>query len=109
MKVLNCMIHFYILYHKYCTFCPFNRIFPQISAVKTIYHSTHNNKWNLSVVRASLNVSARVAKSSIYYYEHHNYDNYERNCNINNKQYTLSESYTASVIRTSDSVGASFV
>ena len=27
----------------------------------------HNNKWNFFVVRASLNLIARVAKSSIYY------------------------------------------
>ena len=30
-------------------------------------HSTHNNKWNFLVVRASLNHSVRVTKSSIYY------------------------------------------
>ena len=29
------------------------------------YYSTHNNKWNFLVVRALLNFSARVAKSSI--------------------------------------------
>ena len=32
-------------------------------------YCTHNNKWNLELVRASLNLSARAAKSSIYFYE----------------------------------------
>ena len=35
----------------------------------TVYYTTHNNKWDFYVVRASLNVSARVAKSSIYFCE----------------------------------------
>ena len=33
---------------------------------------SHNNKWNFQVVRASLNLSARVAKNGIYYYECNN-------------------------------------
>ena len=34
-----------------------------------VNYSAHNNKWNFYVVRASLNVCARVAKSSIYFCE----------------------------------------
>ena len=33
----------------------------------TVYYSTHNNRWNLLVVRASLSLNARVTKSSIYF------------------------------------------
>ena len=32
---------------------------------------THNNKWDFLVVRASINLSVRFAKSSIYYYEYY--------------------------------------
>ena len=34
-----------------------------------IDYSTHNNIWNFQVVCASLNLNARIAKSSIYYCE----------------------------------------
>ena len=34
--------------------------------------SAHKNKWDFSEERASLNISARVAKSSIYFCEKYN-------------------------------------
>ena len=37
------------------------------------YYSTHNNKWDSYVVRASLNLSARVAYSPIYFCEKYKY------------------------------------
>ena len=39
-------------------------------------YNTHNNKWNLSVVCASLNRSTRVAKSFIFCVEYHNKPTY---------------------------------
>ena len=33
------------------------------------YYSTHSNKWDFYLVRASLNLIARVGKSPIYYCE----------------------------------------
>ena len=34
---------------------------------KLMYYATQNNKWNFYAVHTSLNLSARVDKSSIYY------------------------------------------
>ena len=35
----------------------------------TVEATDHNNKWDFCVVRASLNINARVATSSIYFCE----------------------------------------
>ena len=40
------------------------------STEKIIVLNTHNNKWNVLVVRASLNICAWIAKRSIYYSEY---------------------------------------
>ena len=38
-------------------------------SIDTVVYDTHNNEWNFLSVRASLNLFARVAKSSIYFCE----------------------------------------
>ena len=44
----------------------------QISgSIVSLFYDTHNNKWNFQVVRASLNLCARVARNSIKYCEYY--------------------------------------
>ena len=42
-----------------------------LTGIIILHYSTDNNKWDFYVVCASLNLSARVAKSSIYYCEYY--------------------------------------
>ena len=44
------------------------RVLQLLDSCNAIY-SAHNNKWDFEEVRVSLNLSARVAKSSIYFCE----------------------------------------